>query len=273
MKSNRSNHYPLAAWLVSMILVLFLTDSGRANAQSLTTSQQSVVNNLSASSYDLKSQITLGLRSSTNLGIASGNGYIVDPNAWTSAAITEQQRANYNLALSTFQTTSFYNAQQFFSDQAAANRAQMQQSIGQLATAAVDLQKVVQVNQLLQSVTDAPSAKATQTAIASSGLSTEVTGQQVAAFNTSLANVNDYASKAATFLSAANNVTITSTVDLAAANYNKTLYNASAAYSYSNDIFNVAFEGGGGVGFQGFFTDRQVSASQFFTQPQIYGGQ
>ena len=206
------------------------------------------------------------------MSVTANNGQILDPTTHQAATISEAQRSGYNAALGTFSTTSFYNAQQFLIDQANASKAQMQTAITQLSAAAVDLQKVMTVNQVIASATDSPTAKAAQTAIANTGVGTEVTRDQVAAYNTSLASVNEYATKTGAFFAAANNQTITSNIDLAASNYNKTLYAATPAYAYNNDVFTVAFDGDGAVGFQGFMTSQQVSASSFFTGAQFYGG-
>lgn len=273
-KRNQTNlcRSLLARTLAPMMAVLSLIASAQASAQALTQNQQTTVSNLSTASNDIKSQIGLGLRSAANLSIASSNGYIVDPNAWQSAAITETQRTAYNTALSTFQSANFYTAQQFLQDQAASSRTQMQQAISDLSAAAVDLQKAVTVNQMVNAVTDSPSAKATQTAIATAGLNTEITQTQTAAFNTSLSMVNSYATQTAAFLSAAKNTTITSSIDLAASNYNKQLYGASATYAYANDALNVAFDQMSSISFTGMLSGQQLTAQQFFQQPQIYGG-
>lgn len=263
----------LARLLVPTMAALSLIVSAPASGQALTQNQQTAVSNLSTASGDIKTQITLGLRSATNFSLASSNGYIVDPNAWQTAAITETQRTAYNTALNTFQSTSFYNAQQFLQDQAAASRTQMQQAISNLSSAAVDLQKAVTVNQMVNAVADAPTAKSTQSAIAAAGLNTEISTGQVAAFNTSLSMVNSYATQTAAFLSAAKNTTITSTIDLTAANYNKPLYGSSANYAYANDALIVSFDQMSAVGFQGLLGNSQLTAAQFFDQPQIYGGQ
>lgn len=207
------------------------------------------------------------------LSSVSMTGSIVDPTTYQAATISETQRSDYNAALSTFQTTSFYNAQQFLIDQANASKAQMQTAISQLSAAAVDLQKVITVNQVVASVSDSTTAKAAQTAIANTGIGSEVTTSQVAAYNTSLASVNDYATKTGAFFAAANNQSITSSIDLAASNYNKSLYTATAAYTFSNDAFVVAFQGGGAIGFQDFTNSNQVTAQQFFTQAQFYAPQ
>lgn len=255
------------------MVVLCLIATAPASAQGLTNSQQAAVSNLTNASGDIRWQISLGMKSAANLATAANNGYIVDPTAYTIATIKEAQRTAYNDALNTFQGTNFYTAQQFLQDQAMASRTQMQEAISSLSTAAVDLQKAVTVNQMVSAVSDAPTAKSTQSAIAAAGLNTEISTTQVSAFNNSLAMVNSYATQTAAFLSAAKNTTITGTIDLAASNYNKQLYNSSANYSYANDALIVALDQASAVGFQGLLGDRQVSTTQFYTQPAIYGGQ
>lgn len=262
----------LARTLAPMMAVLSLIASAQASAQALTQSQQATVSNLTAASGDLRSRITLGVASTANFSTAANAGFIVDPNAWRAAEITEQHRTAYNSALSTFNNANFYTAQQFLNDQAAASRAQLQQSISSLSAAAVDLQKAVTVNQMVSAISDSPTARSTQTAIAASGLGTEVQQSQVAAFNSSLSMVNSYATQTAAFLSAAKNTTITGSIDLAASNYNKPLYAATASYGYANDAMIVAFDQMSAVGFQGMLAGNQLTAQQFFQQPQIYGG-
>ena len=269
---RNSNPYPLAAWAVTTILVLCLTSTDSANAQSLTPTQQTVVTNLQDASNAIKTQISLGLASTANYTTAASGGYIVDPTAYTSATISTAQTQAYNQALSTFQNTSFYNAQQFLQDKAQENIGLMQNAIHDLSIAAVELQTAATVNQVVSGVTDSTTAQAAQAAIANSGLNTEITGTQVAAFNSSLQMVNTYASQAGAFFASAKNQVITSNIDLAASNYNKSLYTASAAYTYSQDYLNVQFDPTYSIGFSGFTTDRQIAAIDFYTQPQLYGG-
>lgn len=229
--------------------------------------------NLQSSSDAIKTQINYALSSTSNFTAVANNGYIVDPSAYTSLTISNAQKDAYNAALSTFQNTSFYNAQQYLTDKAHEQVVNMQGAIHDLASAAVDLQTAATVNQIVASVSDSPTAQAAQTAIANSGLNTEITDTQVASFNNSLQMVNTYATQAGAFFASANNNTITSNIDLAASNYNKTLYTASAAYAYNNDQLTINFDGSYAIGFAGFTTDKQISAANFFTQPQIYGGQ
>ena len=271
--SERSNPYPLAAWAVTTILVLCLTNTDSASAQNLTPTQQTIVTNLQTASNTLKTQITLGLQSTANFSTAAAGGYIVDPSAYQSLTISGTTLNNYNTSLSTFQNTSFYNAQQFLNDQATTQIANMQTAIQSLATAAVDLQSAATVNQIVSGVTDSPTAQAAQTAIANSGLNTGITTEKVDAFNNSLQMVNSYATQAGAFFASAKNQTITSNIDMAAANYNKTLYTATAAYTYGQDALQVNFDSTYSIGFGGFTTDRQIAASDFFTRPQLYGGQ
>lgn len=274
MQSFRNyNPYPLAAWAVTTILVLCLTSTGSANAQSLTQTQQTVVTNIQEASNAIKTQISLGLASTANYTAAASGGYIVDPAAYTSATISTTQTQAYNQALSTFQNTSFYNAQQFLQDKAQENVGLMRNAISSLATAAVELQTAATVNQIVSGVADSPTAQAAQTAIANSGLSTGITETQVANYNTSLQMVNAYATQAGAFFASAKNQVITSNIDLAASNYNKSLYSSSAAYTYSNDFLQVNFDSAYSIGFSGFTTDKQISAVAFYTQPQLYGGQ
>jgi hypothetical protein len=149
----------------------------------------------------------------------------------------------------------------------------MQTAIHDLATAAVDLQSAATVNQVVAAVSDSPTAQAAQTAIANSGLNTEITAGQVASFNNSLQMVNNYATQAGAFFASAKNQVITSNIDLAASNYNKSLYNAGTTYAYANDLLIVNFDQNYTIGFSGFTSAQQINAVAFFTQPQLYGGQ
>lgn len=229
--------------------------------------------NLQNSSNSIKTSISYALSNTANFSTAASNGYIVDPTAYINLTITETQRNAYNNALSTFQGTSFYNAEQYLNDQGSAQIANMRSAISDLSAAAVTLQTAATVNQITSGVSDSPTAQAAQTAIANTGLNTEITAGQVASFNNSLQMVNTYATQAGAFFASAKNNVITSNIDLAASNYNKTLYAASSAYAYTNDLLTVNFDSTYSIGFSGFTTPYQVSATQFFTQPQIYGGQ
>ena len=234
MRFNRLNPLLLPSACELMMAVLCLIGIAPANAQSLTKDQQAVVSNAQASSAAIKAQIALGAQYSAALSSAAGTGTIVDPNAHTKAAITDQQRTTYNAALSTYQGTNFYTAQQFLKDQAASNVTQMQQAISSLAAATVDLQKVVSVNQALQNVGDVPTAKQAQQVLSSVVVGTEVTTQQMSNYNTSLAQVNSYASQAAAFMRASGEVTITQPLDKFVKQYGKGLEYAGAVFTYAN---------------------------------------
>lgn len=261
--------HPLAATLAA----LCLTASGQASAQSLTQTQQTAVSNLSSSSLAIKNQIAMGASFSAGFSAAAANGTIVDPNAYTAATITEQQRTDYNASLSTFGSTDFYTARQFLLQQAANATANMQSAISSLSSAAVDLQKAVVINQMTSSITDATTARATQSAIAASGLNTEVTSTQVSAYNTSLASVNSYASQAASFFRAANNATITGNIDSFKATYNKDLSTAyaSTAYSDANPYVTVTWGDGLGISHSGLLQQYTQSSADFYAANNPFG--
>lgn len=251
---------------------LYPIASAPASAQALTASQQTAVTNLQNASNALKAQVSLGIRASSNYSAAAANGYVVDPNAYSVATISETQRTTYNSALTTFSTTNFYTAQQFFQDQAAQARTQLQSAISSLASAAVDLQKVASVNQTLSTIADAPTAKAAQAVIASTGLGTEVTSSQVSAYNSSLANVSDYAGKTAAFFRAAGDVTITTNVDNFARQYSKDLAYASAGLAYATGGITVGWADGYGIGMNGVLNGYLINSSTFYNSPGVYGG-
>jgi hypothetical protein len=226
--------------------------------------QRQVVNNLISASGDIKGQIALGTSYSTALASAASSGTIVDPTAWRSAQITDAQRTSYNMASAVFGTTNFNGSRQFLEQQAASNIASMQTSISALATATVDLQKVVTVNQMVSAITDVPTARTTQTAILNAGLGGGITEQQVAAYNTSLANVNSYASQAALFMRAAQNQTLTSNVDHFVNTYAKDLNYVTATAAYENTAITLAWADGLQITQQGMLNNFQKSNSDFY---------
>jgi hypothetical protein len=266
MQSHPSNPSRLASWLAATMAALCLIASGQASAQNLTTNQQSSVTNLINASSDIKKQVAIGTAFSAGFAAAAANGTIVDPSAYQYATISEQQRTAYNTSMSTFSATDFYTAKQFLQQQAAVATANMQDSISSLASAAVDLQKAATVNQMMSAITDAPTAKSTQTAIATAGLNTEVTTQQVSAYNTSLASVNSYASQAATFFRAANNTNITGSIDTFKATYNKDLSQAYAVagYNSANPYVTVGWQDGLSIGQAGMMTQYTQSSEAFY---------
>lgn len=263
-KLNRSARSSSGQVFKSTLTAVFLTASGLAVAQSLTQSQTAVVSNLSLSSGAIKSQITLGTAYSNAIASAANNGTIVDPAGYQRSTITEAQRTAYNAALSTFNNTSFYSAQQLL--QAASNEAKtnMQTAIADLANAAADLHKVSQVHHHLSTITDAPTAKAAQAVVQSTGLHTEVTAQHVAAYNTSLANVNSYASQTAAFMRAAQSQNITGNVDTFASQYGKNLDYATAAFAYATGSISVAWADGLSVVQNGVLNQWKANADQFY---------
>ena len=272
MQRNHSNRFLSLLASGLMTAVLYLTASAQASAQSLTTSQQATVSNLANSSLAIKKQLALGTAFSAGFAAAAANGTIVDQNAWLPAKITEQHRNDYNAAVGDFRTTDFYTAKQFLLQQAAVATTNMQASISDLASAAVDLQKAVVVNQMVSAITDAPSAKTTQSAIAAAGLSTEITASQTSAYNTSLASVNSYASQAASFFRAANSTQITGNIDAFKATYNKELSNAyaSAGYVSNNPYVAVAWGDGNGIS-QGGLAQYVMSSQGFYAANSPFG--
>lgn len=228
--------------------------------------------NLQNASNAIKTQVNLGLSFGVNAGAAAANSYIIDPQFSQTAAISEQQRTAYNVSLNSFQTTNFYTAQQFLVDKATQSRQELQSAISQLAAATVDLQKAITVNQMLSTITDAQTANQVKGVIAASSLSSEITSQQVSAYNTSLASVGEYASRTGAFFAASNNQALTGSIDASAAGYNKTLFDASVAYNYTQNTLTVAFDQQLSVSFSNFLNNRNLTNDQFFNQPQIYGG-
>lgn len=266
MQSHPLNPYRLVSRLATTMAALCLIASGQASAQSLTTSQQTAVTNLYDASRAIKNQVGIGMAFSAGFSAAAANGTIVDPHAYQTATISEQQRTGYNTSISAFNSTDFYTAKQFLQQQAAVATTNMQASIASLASAAVELQKVATVNQMVSSITDAPTAKSTQNAIAAAGVNTEVTTQQVSAYNTSLANVNSYASQAATFFRAANNTNITGNIDNFKATYNKDLSQAYAVagYNSANPYVTVGWQNGWSIGQAGMLTQYTQSSAAFY---------
>lgn len=204
-----------------------------------------MVSNLQGTSFTIKSQVSLGLGISAGLSTAANTGTIVDPTAYQAGQITEQQRLDYNTSLSTFRGTDFYNAQQFFRDQAAVAITQMQQAITTLSNSAVELQKAATVNQMVAGITDATQAKQVQAVVNNSPtLSSELGAATVGNYNSSLASVNSYATQAASFFQAANNTQLTNTVDLTKTNYGKDLAYAGAHFAYGDSRMLIGWADG-----------------------------
>lgn len=229
------------------------------------------MNNLAATSNALKGQITIGLVAAQTAAGGANSGQILQPGALDNFTITEQQRSDYNTALTTYKNTNFSTAQQFLVDQANLAKSQMQTAIDQLAAAAVDMQKVTQVNALVATVTDVPTASAAKLVLQNSGLGSEVTTQQVAAYNQSLASVNEYATKTGAFFAAANNQQIVSNLDMTAANYNRDLYAATATYGYSRDVLTVEFGNNVNMVFEGFMNSNKVTTEAFMGNSAFAG--
>jgi len=260
--TNRSALSLSAAAFRLTVLALCLSVSVSALAQ-LTQSQQTTVTNLQQTSLAIKSQVTLGTAYSSGLSAAANAGTIVDPQAYTRATLTEAQRTAYNSALTAFSSTNFYSAAQFFQDRANATKTQMQAAIADLATATVDLQKVVAVNQTVANITDPQTARAAQQTIQNAGLGTSVTSEQMAAYNSSLADVNSYASQTAAFMRAANSKDISGNVDAYAAQYNLKLADASSFVNYTTGTIAVEW-GKMGIAQGGVLDQYKQSAEAFF---------
>jgi hypothetical protein len=265
MQFNRSNRSLSPLAFVLMMAALFLTVSGQASAQTLMPSQRQVVTNLTNASGDIKGQLALGTRYSAALSTAANSGTIVEPTAYQTATISEAQRTTYNSAALAFNSTNFNGSRQYFETQASNNLANMRASIADLAAATVDLQKVVSVNQMVSAITDVPTARVTQTAILNAGLGSEVSAQQVSAYNSSLANVNSYASQAALFMRAAQNVTLTSNVDTFVNAYAKDLNYVQTTAAYANTSITLAWADGLQITQEGMLNNFTQGASSFYT--------
>jgi hypothetical protein len=267
MLSYQTNHSARSPWVRASFLtlaVLCLSVSGTAYGQALTPNQQAAVTNLQQASNALKTQITLGATYSSAVAASAQSGAIVDPAAHQNAAITTGQVSSYNQSLSTFQATNFYTASQFFTDQANLSRTQMQAAISSLADATADLQKVIAVNQTLQNIIDAPAARAAQQVVANTGIGTEITNDQLSAYNTSLADVGTYSAKTAAFIQAANSQSISGNVDTFAAQYNKPLDYATAAFSYATASVTVSW-GDLVLSQEGVLSQYRQSAEAFYS--------
>jgi len=264
---NRFARFPLGRAFKSILAAACLIVSAQAAAQSLTQSQNQAVTNLSTASGAIKTQVSLGTTYSNAIAAASQNGTIVDPVGDSRSIVTETQRNTYNSAISTFNATSFYSAQQMLQAASLQAKTNMQTAITDLAAAAADLQKAAQVNQMLSTVTDAPTAKAAQTAITAAGLSTEITAAQVAVYNSSLANVNTYASQTAAFMRAAQSQKITGNIDTFTSQYGQNLDYATASFAYASGAIAVSWNDGLSIVQNGVMNQWKASADQFYPQP------
>jgi hypothetical protein len=248
---------------------LCLLALGTAHAQTLNTN---VVANLQSSSAALTEQINKALTASTNMAIAANSGYIVDPTVYQGVTITLQQQLDYNQSLVDFKTHEFYTARDLLLDNAYTQVSQMQSAISSLASAAVDLQKVAMVNDIVNGVSDSATAQAAQNVLNNSNLGSEVTDGQVDAFNSSLQMVNSYASQAGAFFAAANNVNITSDIDLLAGTYGLAIYGGVASYDYGRDMLTLNFAQTYGLAYNNFLSDSKIDSNTFFNNPSFYGG-
>jgi hypothetical protein len=242
MNSSPSNRFLLRQAAALTTVALSLTAIGQANAQALTSAQSTTISNLSSASVAIKDRVSLGLRYSGAFATSANEGVIVDPTAHQRAVVTEAQRLAYNASLSTFKSTDFYNADQFFRQKSDEAKIGLRSAISDLSASAVELQKVASLNQQLQGATDAISAKAIQSTITSSGLGTEISSQQIGAYNTSLANVNSYASQAAAFMRAAGSKEITQNLDSFKAQYGLNLAYAGASFDYATGAVGVSWD-------------------------------
>lgn len=260
----RFAQYHLAPAFRLTVLLLCLSVSAPVYSQALTQNQQQIVAGLNSTSGAVTGQFSLATAYSSALQSAATAGSIVDPTAHQQATITDAQRQSYNTALGAFNAASFYSAQQLFTARANQSIAAMNSAIQDFAAASVDIQRVTAVNQLVQTATDAPKAKAVQDAIRDSGLATELTGQHVAAFNQSLGAINAASSQAAAFFRAANSQNIAGNVDNFAAQYNKDLAYATATFDYASGAVAVAWADGLATTQQGVLNQYKVSSDEFF---------
>lgn len=170
---------------------------------------------------------------------------------------------NYNNAIQTVISANYQNAQEIFLEKHEEAIDNMHDSIDELVTATSTLQTVAVVAELAIAADTTQEQLQVQQALVQTDMT--ITETDVNAYNTAVVNVETFSQQAGAFLSAAQDTSITSAVDNYSAQNNIAVASYSAIqYTQDIDTFIISYDNNLYMSFQGFFTDKMVTADELY---------
>ena len=226
------------------------------------------ITNLYATAAAIKAKLDVTAQSFTRYGantvdLAGHQGRIVETGISDYALINNTMVTNYNTAVQTVISANYQNAQEIFLEKHEEAIDDMHTSIDELVGATSKLSTVAVVAELAINADTTQEQLQVQQALVQTDMT--ITEADVNDYNTAVVNVETFSQQAGAFLAAAQNTSITSAVD----NYSAQNNIAVASYSaieYTQDIdkFIISYDNNLYMSFQGFFTDKMVTANELY---------
>lgn len=224
-----------------------------------------------AASQELSQTITSARYAVAGAGYYAGSGGIIDTNTVVQYQITQEQLDAYNGALQEVKDAVYYNTRMLFEDKHEEAMTNLSAAVDVFTVAAQEIAKVDAVAEVASTADTVEEQVAMQDFIATGDV--ELTQQEVAAYNDSIADIETHSQEAAAFLSAANNQFITDTGDKHAQDFNISTINATASFNATNDTLRLIWAVDQQISFHGFFSnDFKASADVMGMGQSIYEG-
>ena len=170
---------------------------------------------------------------------------------------------NYNNAVQTVISANYQNAQEIFIEKHEKAIDDMHTSIDELVGATSKLSTVAVVAELAINADTTQEQLQVQQALVQTDMT--ITETDVNAYNTAVVNVETFSQQAGAFLAAAQDTSITSAVDNYSAQNNIAVASYSAIqYTQDIDTFVISYDNNLYMSFQGFFTDKMVTADELY---------
>lgn len=226
------------------------------------------IDNLHATAAAIKAKLDVTAQSFTRYGantvdLAGHQGRIVETGISDYALINNTMVTNYNTAVQTVISANYQNAQEIFLEKHEEAIDNMHTSIDELVGATSKLSTVAVVAELAINADTTQEQLQVQQALVQTDMT--ITETDVNAYNTAVVNVETFSQQAGAFLAAAQDTSITSAVDSYSAQNNIAVASYSAIqYTQDIDTFVISYDNNLYMSFQGFFTDKMVTADELY---------
>jgi hypothetical protein len=226
------------------------------------------IDNLHATAAAIKAKLDVTTQSFTRYGantvdLAGHQGRIVETGISDYALINNTMVTNYNTAVQTVISANYQNAQEIFLEKHEEAIDDMHTSIDELVGATSKLSTVAVVAELAINADTTQEQLQVQQALVQTDMT--ITETDVNAYNTAVVNVETFSQQAGAFLAAAQDTSITSAVDNYSAQNNIAVASYSAIqYTQDIDTFVISYDNNLYMSFQGFFTDKMVTADELY---------
>jgi hypothetical protein len=226
------------------------------------------IDDLHATAAAIKAKLDVTTQSFTRYGantvdLAGHQGRIVETGISDYALINNTMVTNYNTAVQTVISANYQNAQEIFLEKHEEAIDDMHISIDELVGATSKLSTVAVVAELAINADTTQEQLQVQQALVQTDMT--ITETDVNAYNTAVVNVETFSQQAGAFLAAAQDTSITSAVDNYSAQNNIAVASYSAIqYTQDIDTFVISYDNNLYMSFQGFFTDKMVTADELY---------